>query len=148
MQDRFELHMDKIEWNGSYRYGQQTYNISLDIHVDTNGVFGVDKDNEGVFVIRGTYNNQNHEMLFTRAYIGGNIQYFKGSMTNNGQHWVVRGEWQFAGGAGGQFEIYRPAPADQQFQQMQQQMNMHWQPPPPMPQAPAPQMFVQPGYIR
>ena len=113
MRGKFEIHMDKIEWNGSYMYGQQRYNISLDIHVDTNGVFGIDKDNEGAFVVRGSYNNTNYEMLFTRQYIGGNIQYFKGNMQNDGRNWVVRGEWQFAGGAGGQFEISRPAPADQ-----------------------------------
>lgn len=63
---QFEIHMDKIEWNGSYMYGQQRYNISLDIHVDTNGIFGIDKDNEGAFVVRGSYSNETFEMLFTR----------------------------------------------------------------------------------
>ena len=63
------------------------------MHIDTNGVFGIDKDGDGAFVIRGMYNNDTYELLFTRQYIGSNIQYFRGDMTNDGQYWVIRGDW-------------------------------------------------------
>jgi hypothetical protein len=108
---QFMIEMEKIEWNGHMMHQGQRHNLSLDIHVDTNGVFGIDKDNQGAFVIRGIYDNNDYSLLFTRQYINSQIQYFRGTMTNDGQYWVVKGEWQYAGGAGGEyFEMYRPAP--------------------------------------
>ena len=36
--------MDKIEWNGHYMLGYQQYPLSFDMHIDSNGIFGLDKD--------------------------------------------------------------------------------------------------------
>lgn len=145
--DTFMMEMEKIEWNGHMISNGQRFNLSLDIHVDTNGVFGLDKDNEGAFVVRGVYSNQDYSLLFTRQYINSKIQYFRGDMTNDGQYWIVRGEWQMAGGSGGEhFEMYRPAPDADKFKQMQETQRMNWTPPPVMPQ-PVQPMIMQPGMI-
>ena len=142
----FKLKMDLEQWKGSYTmgnnqqmgggYGMQmggygarprTYSIEYNLHVDTNGVFGLDKDSEGVFVIRGQYSNDTFVMQFTKQYLGGNTIYYKGNMTNDGKFWVVSGQWQFAGGAGGTFKICKEAPPDQQYQK---QNPVYVQPPP------------------
>lgn len=150
----FEIKYHLEEWQGHYQYQGRRYNMKLDLDVDTAGVFGIDKDQEGVFVIRGQYSNQTYKIQFTRQYIGGNTQYFQGDMTNNGRFWVVKGQWQFAGGSGGEFELYKEAPPDQQFQNQQQQQQyrqenpqMRWMPPPVVIQAPPPMIIMQPGII-
>lgn len=151
---QFEIKYHLEEWKGNYMYNGRRFNFELDLDVDTAGVFGIDKDQEGVFVVRGQYSNQSYLMKFTRQYIGGNTQYFQGKMTNNGRHWVVKGQWQFAGGNGGQFELYREAPPEQQFQNQQQQQQfmaqqppVRWMPPPVVIQAPPPMIIMQPGII-
>lgn len=150
----FEIKGHLEEWQGHYELNGRRFNFKLDLDVDTAGVFGIDKDQEGVYVVRGQYNNSDYLMKFTRQYIGGNTQYFQGNMSNNGRFWVVKGQWQFAGGSGGTFELYREAPPDQQFQNQQQQqqfMQQHppvrWAPPPVVIQAPPPVIMMQPGFI-
>ena len=171
----FEIKMKLEEWKGSYTMGNQqqmgqmsqmgggyggmgmggyggrprTYSIDFNLHVDTNGVFGLDKDSEGVFVIRGQYNNNDFVMQFTKQYLGGNTIYYKGNMTNDGKYWVVSGNWQFAGGSGGTFKLCKEAPPDQQYQQQQQVNPIIIQAPPPV-VVQQPVVIVQqqaPGYI-
>jgi hypothetical protein len=90
--------MDKIEWNGHYCMCYQRFDLSFDIHIDSNGIFGLDKDNRGAFVIRGRYDEHSRQLLFTRQYFGGKMEYFTGEMINNGEYWIVNGECQPPGG--------------------------------------------------
>jgi len=132
----FELKMDLEEWKGNYEFNGQKYNMEFDIHMDDRGIFGIDKDSQGVFIIRGFYNGQTYEVQFTKQYVGGEPFYFRGNMENDGKHWIVRGNYQFSKGTG-PFEIYREAPPDQQYTAYV---------PPPVAQAPPPVMYQQ-GYI-
>ena len=157
----FEIQMDLEEWKGTYMLNGQRNSFEFDLNVDSNGIFGVDKDSQGVFIIRGLYNEQNYQVQFTKQYIGGEPYQFKGQMTNDGVYWVVRGQYKYSQGSG-EFEIYRDAPREQQDigrQQMPQQMMMggglqqqysnqnrpQYNPPPVQQQVPPPIIYQQ-GY--
>lgn len=75
---QFEVTMDKIEWNGHYQMGYQRFEMSFDMNIDSIGIFGLDKDNQGAFVIRGQYDSTSCQLLFTRQYFQGRIEYFTG----------------------------------------------------------------------
>ncbi|MEG8004557.1 hypothetical protein, partial [Listeria monocytogenes] len=44
----FEVTMDKLEWNGHYSLGRSNFTFSFDMHLDDSGIFGLDKDSQGV----------------------------------------------------------------------------------------------------
>lgn len=154
---KFEIKGHLDEWQGSYECGGCTRQLKFDLDVDTAGVFGIDKDNVGVYVIRGQYSNTDYIMKFTRQYIGGNTHYFQGNMTNDGRRWILNGQWQFAGCGNdpmksGRFQLMREAPLDQQFENQQQQqvfMQQHppvrFLPPPVIIQQAQPIIMMQPG---
>ena len=152
----FEIQMDLEEWKGTYMLNGQRNSFEFNLNVDSHGVFGVDKDSQGVFVVRGLYNEQTYQVQFTKQYIGGEPYQFKGQMTNDGVYWIVRGQYKYSQ-AQGEFEIYREAPREQQDigrdEMMgggqQQNYNIQHQQqytPPPVQQQVPPPIIYQQGY--
>ena len=136
----FEISMKLEEWEGNFTVNGQKYSFSFMLNMDSQGIFGIQKDQHGAMVLRGFYNESDYSVTFTKQYIGGKSTLFQGQMGNNGQFWVIKGTWNILqGGQGnGEFELYREAPADQQY--------TPYTPPPVQQNVPPPNMYHQGGY--
>lgn len=103
LSDKFRLEMDATEvWSGFYEQGGQKQNMSIDLSVDQNGVFGSGTDAVGQFVIRGQV--QGPLVQFAKAYYGKHTVNYSGQLSVEGAGRVIRGWWN-TGGVNGAFEL-------------------------------------------
>lgn len=107
LKDEFVLNLDTENWKGSFMLDGKTYPMLTNICVSEEGVFGLGKDAEGVFVINGNYDDDQSRIYFVKSYLGRyNISY-DGSMFDDGQFLVVSGQWTLSTGQQGTFNMYQ-----------------------------------------
>jgi hypothetical protein len=135
MRGDFDLQFAAEEWKGSFSMNGQNYPMKTRMLVNEQGAFGLGKDNEGVYVIKGSYNRGSNSLTFGKSYLGKYSIEFSGQMFNDGNWLIVRGDWRLSTGQSGQFELMDDLPGGNK-----QQMVSFYQPPPP------PQNFVPQFY--
>jgi hypothetical protein len=135
MRGDFDLQFEAEEWKGSFTMNGQTYPMKTRMQVSEQGAFGLGKDNEGVYVIKGRYDRGSNTLTFGKSYLGKYSIEFSGQMFNDGSWLIVRGDWRLSTGQSGQFELMDDLPGGNK-----QQMVSFYQPPPP------PQNFVPQFY--
>lgn len=135
MRGDFDLSFEAEEWKGSFSMSGQNYPMKTRMLVNEQGAFGLGKDNEGVYIIKGRYDRGSNNLTFGKSYLGKYSIEFSGQMFNDGSWLIVRGDWNLSTGQSGQFELMDDLPGGNK-----QQMVSFYQPPPP------PQNFVPQFY--
>lgn len=110
MSDAFELRCEVEDWAGSFSFQGQNAQFKLRIFVDESGVFGLGKDSDGTFIIKGRYDRNTHQMSFIKNYLGKFQLEFVGQIHNDGKYYFITGNWRNSQGQSGSFEIYKPMP--------------------------------------
>lgn len=137
MRDEFKITFETQKWQGSFVFNGQTFPMRTTVFISEQGIFGLGKDSEGVFVSLGAYNPGSHQLQYTKNYIGKYTITYTGSMFDDGQYFVVNGNWDLSTGQKGTFEMY------QKIEGRAAEMRSFYQPPQP-PQSFVPVFFGMP----
>ena len=104
----FKLDLDCQRWKGSlYIEDKDTYALDTAIYVSENGVFGVGVDEEGPYVIGGTYDPSTNKISLLKSYIDRYCVLLEGSIHDDGEYLLVIGTWKLRNGDDGSFELYQ-----------------------------------------
>ena len=99
----FHIELETVEvWSGYYEQGGQKTNMSLNLNVDNNGVYGIGSDQVGQFVIRGQV--AGGQVQFVKNYTGKHSVNYYGTITTQGPGRVIQGWWSLQS-AYGKFEL-------------------------------------------
>lgn len=148
MNGDFDLGFESEEWKGSFTMNGQQYPMRVKMVCNEQGAFGLGKDTEGVYIIKGMYDRNSNTLIFGKSYLGKYSIEFRGTMFNDGAFLIVRGGWTLSTGQTGNFEIMDDIPGGQK-----QNMINFYQPPAP-PQNFVPQFYgvppqqIPPQYVQ
>lgn len=113
MQGDFTLKFDAEPWNGYFSMNGQKYPMKLKMFIGESGIFGMTKDSEGLYIIKGFYNRDTDVMVFCKAYLGKYNLRMEGNVFSDGKFYIVKGQWTLSTGETGDFELYREIPMDE-----------------------------------
>ena len=93
-------------WTGWFKQGEDPTDMTLDLHVDETGVFGLGSDTVGNFVMRGIYQMDTGVIRFIKKYIGQHEVLYRGMLTiNDNGMYLVDGEWEIIDNCKGVFHL-------------------------------------------
>ena len=94
----WEISPDRSDWIGKVHndHGESPFTIAF--HVEEDGIFGIGKDAQGNYIIRGDYTRTNRAIRFAKVYVkdDSSIQY-TASADEIGNEFLTKGVWQSHG---------------------------------------------------